>query len=145
MAISKTEKDTNHDLIKCSIGILGIPAKFSRIHPAVDRTSPRPIEIEECYCTYTFPRAVRIVPYFDFGIVTKLMDYFQIVPDFSNPRFATHRRIGQGRNVSLFFGWLSVQTSAIISRVGLPYVMGSLGLGFSWVKSAIMAFLTIKH
>ncbi len=129
MAISKTEKDTNHDIVKYSIGVLGVPVKFSRIHPAVDRTSPRPIEIEEFYCIYTFRRAVRLFPYFDFGIVTKLMHYFQIVPDFSNRRFATHGRIGHGFNVSLFFGWrLPVKVSAITSRVGLSYAIGLFDL-----------------
>ncbi len=96
-------------------------------------------------------KALFIILHVAFGIIATLIGPFQFIASFRRSNLSRHRLIGKiyllctvfGALVSWYIIWPAANTPA--AAVNLGWVGGLFFLGFAWIASAVLAFMSIKN
>lgn len=128
-------------ILKSAYIIIGLVA----IYYLVTRAFPYLIISEDVYGSYFFSRAVWIFPHVVGGILATLIGPFQFIPRIRNNCIRIHKLLGRIFLLSVMIAGLLSFYLTVTSNFNLPFRLGLGCLGFVWLSSAIMAYVSIRN
>ncbi len=136
---------TSNNLGKVIVKSVYVVAILIGLYYVVTIALPFLIISEDVYGSYFLPRAAWVFPHVVGGILATLIGPFQFIPRIRNNNIRIHRLLGRIFLICVMFAGLSSFYMAATSQVNLPYSIGLGGLGFVWLGSAIMAYVSIRN